>query len=67
MADPRGRYTVRTIDTLDPTLGADPITVTFPEVKDFQKQIQFAENDVKKGGAQRQQGHSRQGRPDGAP
>ena len=48
MADPRGRYTVRTIDTLDPTLGADPITVTFPEVKDFQKQIQFAENDVKK-------------------
>ena len=44
----RGKYNVRTIDTLDPTLGAAPITVTFPEVKDFQKQIKFAENDVKK-------------------
>ena len=44
----RGKYDVRTIDTLDPTLGAAPITVTFPEVKDFQKRIKFAENDVKK-------------------
>jgi len=41
-------FGLRTASTLDPTLGAAPITVTFPEVKDFQKQIRFAEKDVKK-------------------
>ena len=32
---------VRTISTLDPTLGAAAITVKMPEVKDFQKRIKF--------------------------
>tara|TARA_R110000751_G_scaffold269439_1_gene369130 strand:- start:224 stop:742 length:519 start_codon:yes stop_codon:yes gene_type:complete len=39
---------VRTISTLDPTLGAAAITVKMPEVKDFQKRIKFADKDVKK-------------------
>ena len=41
-------FGLRTTSTLDPTLGAAPITVKMPEVKDCQKQIRFAEKDVKK-------------------
>lgn len=45
-----GRTTIgtTTIDTLDPKYGSQPVTATFPEVKDFQKRIKWAENDVKK-------------------